>query len=81
MIYLVSRELGINSKLSKLIPPSIYSLPVEIQNKAFTISQNTLNPFSEKTTISYNIPINVTKAVLAEFDLKGRMLQQMGRKW
>ena len=51
-------------------------LPAEIENKAFSLSQNVPNPFSERTTISYSIPTNVTKAVLAVFDLNGRMLQQ-----
>jgi hypothetical protein len=52
------------------------SLPAEIENKAFTLSQNTPNPFSEKTTISYSIPSNVNKAMLAIFDLNGKMLLQ-----
>lgn len=52
------------------------SLPTEIENRAFSLSQNVPNPFSEKTTISYTIPLNVNKAVLAVFDLNGRMLQQ-----
>jgi Chaperone of endosialidase/Secretion system C-terminal sorting domain len=52
------------------------NLPSEIENKAFTLSQNTPNPFSEKTTISYTIPSNVNKATLAVFDLTGKMLLQ-----
>ncbi len=52
------------------------NLPTEIENKAFTLSQNTPNPFSEKTTISYTIPSNVKKATLAVFDLTGKMLLQ-----
>jgi Chaperone of endosialidase/Secretion system C-terminal sorting domain len=52
------------------------NLPAEIENKAFTLSQNTPNPFSEKTTISYTIPSNVKKATLAVFDLTGKMLLQ-----
>jgi Chaperone of endosialidase/Secretion system C-terminal sorting domain len=52
------------------------NLPAEIENKAFTLSQNTPNPFSEKTTISYTIPSNVSKATLAIFDLTGKMLLQ-----
>ncbi len=52
------------------------ALPAEVENKAFSLSQNVPNPFSERTTISYSIPTNVTKALLAIFDLNGRMLQQ-----
>jgi Chaperone of endosialidase/Secretion system C-terminal sorting domain len=56
------------------------NLPAEIENKAFTLSQNTPNPFSEKTTISYTIPSNVKKATLAVFDLTGKMLLQYNLK-
>jgi Secretion system C-terminal sorting domain/Chaperone of endosialidase len=56
------------------------NLPTEIENKAFTLSQNTPNPFSEKTTISYSIPSNVNKAMLAIFDLNGKMLLQYNLK-
>ena len=62
-----SRTLVINNKTA---------LPAEIENKAFSLSQNVPNPFSERTTISYSIPTNITKAILAVFDLNGRMLQQ-----
>ena len=51
-------------------------LPQDIANKAFTLSQNTPNPFSEKTTITYSIPTNTEKAVLAIFDMTGKLLQQ-----
>ncbi len=51
-------------------------LPAEIENKAFGLSQNTPNPFSEKTTISYSLPTDVSKAVLGVFDLNGKMLLQ-----
>lgn len=52
------------------------SLPAEIQNKAFALSQNVPNPFSENTTISYTIPATAGKAILAVFDLNGKMLLQ-----
>ncbi len=52
------------------------NLPAEIENKAFSLSQNTPNPFSEKTTISYSLPTDVSKAILAVFDLNGKMLLQ-----
>ncbi len=52
------------------------SLPTEIQNKAFALSQNVPNPFSENTTISYTIPATAGKAILAVFDLNGKMLLQ-----
>jgi hypothetical protein len=62
-----SKTLVINDKLN---------LPADIENKAFALSQNTPNPFSERTTISYTIPTNVQKATLAVFDLTGKMLLQ-----
>ena len=52
------------------------SLPAEIQNKAFALSQNVPNPFSDNTTISYTIPATAGKAILAIFDLNGKMLMQ-----
>jgi len=52
------------------------NLPAEIQNKAFVLSQNVPNPFSENTTISYTIPATAGKAILAVFDLNGKMLLQ-----
>ncbi len=52
------------------------NLPAEIENKAFGLSQNTPNPFSEKTTISYSLPTDITKAILGVFDLNGKMLLQ-----
>jgi Chaperone of endosialidase len=52
------------------------NLPVDIENKAFSLSQNTPNPFSDRTTISYTIPATVQKATLAVFDLTGKMLLQ-----
>ncbi len=52
------------------------ALPTEIENVAYSLSQNVPNPFSEKTTISYTIPAGVNKAVLAIFDLTGKMIQQ-----
>lgn len=52
------------------------NLPAEIENKAFSLSQNTPNPFSERTTITYSLPTDVAKAVLGVFDLNGKMLLQ-----
>ena len=52
------------------------NLPAEIENKAFSLSQNTPNPFSEKTTISYSIPTNINKTTLVVFDMTGKMLLQ-----
>ncbi len=42
----------------------------------FTLSQNTPNPFSASTTISYAIPDGVKNAAIAVFDLNGRMQLQ-----
>ncbi len=52
------------------------SLPTEIQNKAFALCQNNPNPFNDNTTISYTIPATASKAILAVFDLNGKMLLQ-----
>ena len=52
------------------------SLPADIQNKAFALSQNVPNPFIENTTISYTIPATAGKVILAVFDLNGKMLLQ-----
>ncbi len=52
------------------------NLPAEIENKAFSLSQNSPNPFSDRTTITYSLPTDVSKAVLGVFDLNGKMLLQ-----
>ncbi len=52
------------------------NLPAEIENKAFSLSQNVPNPFSERTTITYSLPTDVNKAILGVFDLNGKMLLQ-----
>ena len=52
------------------------AVPAEIENAAFSLSQNIPNPFTESTIISYNIPANVNRALLAIFDLNGKMLLQ-----
>lgn len=64
---IISNTLVINDKLN---------LPTEIENKAFSLSQNSPNPFSETTTITYTVPSNIKKAQLAVFDLTGKMLLQ-----
>ena len=45
-----------------------------VQATGFTLSQNAPNPFSENTTITYTIPQNAGKALLAIFDLNGKIL-------
>jgi len=62
--------------INTLVVTDKNSLPAEIQNKAFTLSQNVPNPFSDNTTISYTIPATAGKAILAVFDLNGKMLLQ-----
>jgi len=61
---------------STLVVTDKNSLPAEIQNKAYALSQNNPNPFSDNTTISYSIPATAGKAILAVFDLNGKMLLQ-----
>jgi hypothetical protein len=40
------------------------------------LSQNVPNPFSGNTVIRYNLPAGVSNAVLAVFDMNGKMLLQ-----
>ena len=47
-----------------------------LADQSFSLSQNIPNPFTESTLISYNIPANVNRALLAIFDLNGKMLLQ-----
>lgn len=76
------QQLQIDELKSKLVTTNTLvvtdktSLPVEIQNKAFALSQNIPNPFSENTTISYTVPSTAGKVILAIFDLNGKMLLQ-----
>ena len=65
-----------NTNTNTLVLNDKLNLPADIANKAFSLSQNTPNPFSEKTTITYSIPTNTEKAVLAIFDMTGKLLQQ-----
>jgi hypothetical protein len=44
--------------------------------KGYTLSQNIPNPFSAATTIRYSLPDNTGSALLAVFDLTGKMLLQ-----
>lgn len=44
--------------------------------KNVTIDQNVPNPFNQKTTISYNIPTQVSNASVTIFDLTGKLLLQ-----
>lgn len=44
--------------------------------KNVTIDQNVPNPFNQKTTISYNIPSQLSNASVAIFDLTGKLLLQ-----
>ncbi len=65
-----------NNATSTLVLNNKTNLPSEIENKAFTLSQNIPNPFTEKTTITYTIPTDTKKAILGIFDLNGKMLLQ-----
>lgn len=47
-----------------------------LDSKAYGLSQNLPNPFNSQTTIKYNIPSNTENAMIAVFDLNGRMLLQ-----
>jgi hypothetical protein len=47
-----------------------------LDEKAYSLSQNTPNPFTQQTTIHYNIPKNNENAMIAVFDLNGKMLLQ-----
>jgi hypothetical protein len=65
-----------NATTNTLVVNDKTNLPAEIHNKAFSLSQNSPNPFSENTSINYTIPANINKAILAVFDLNGKMLLQ-----
>ena len=47
-----------------------------LDNKTYSLSQNTPNPFSAATIISYAVPDNTINAAIAIFDLNGKLLQQ-----
>jgi hypothetical protein len=44
--------------------------------KGYTLAQNVPNPFASSTTIQYTLPQNTGNALLAVFDLNGKMLLQ-----
>jgi outer membrane murein-binding lipoprotein Lpp len=44
--------------------------------KNYTLTQNVPNPFSQNTTITYSVPENTRQALLAIFDLNGKMIKQ-----
>jgi Chaperone of endosialidase/Secretion system C-terminal sorting domain len=42
----------------------------------YSLSQNVPNPFSQSTTVTYSVPENTRQALLAIFDLNGKMIKQ-----
>jgi hypothetical protein len=48
----------------------------EIKDNSFMLSQNIPNPFSEKSSISYAVPNDTKQAIMAIFDLNGKMILQ-----
>jgi hypothetical protein len=51
-------------------------LTEEIKSSAFSLAQNIPNPFSERSTISYSVPSDSKQALMAIFDLNGKMILQ-----
>ena len=45
-------------------------------SNGYTLSQNVPNPFTSNTIINYQLPANSVNAILAVFDLTGKMLLQ-----
>jgi hypothetical protein len=45
-------------------------------SKGYSLTQNTPNPFSANTTVTYSVPENTKQALLAIFDLNGKMIAQ-----
>jgi hypothetical protein len=70
---LESRIAELENKLSTTLQKSVSANTIE-NIKDFTLSQNTPNPFSGSTTISYSLPANTKNASIALFDLTGKML-------
>lgn len=65
------------SALERQVKPGAASGPAKPgEADGFSLSQNLPNPFSSTTTIRYAIPEKVKSAVLAVFDLNGKMLLQ-----
>lgn len=64
------------TRLSNKLDASDNRSSIDRSISGLSISQNTPNPFSSATTITYNIPPNIDNAILAVFDLTGKMLLQ-----
>lgn len=51
---------------------------IELKNaNAIILDQNLPNPFAEHTTITYNIPVDISEAVLMFYDMNGRIMNQV----
>lgn len=48
----------------------------QITEEAFTVSQNTPNPFTDKTSISFNLPVSGSVS-LTVFDVTGRIIKEV----
>ncbi|MBL7748553.1 MAG: tail fiber domain-containing protein [Chitinophagaceae bacterium] len=57
-------------------PATIVTRDGRFELSKFSLAQNTPNPFSSSTTIRYTLPDGVRNAVIAVFDLNGKMLLQ-----
>ncbi len=54
----------------------VTKIDVELSNTdAIVLNQNVPNPFAEQTTISYNIPQNVSFAQILFYDINGRQIK------
>ena len=66
----------------KINTSTVYNqLDIELSDKdAIVLNQNVPNPFAEQTTITYNVPVSVSKAQLLFFNANGQVIQTVDIK-
>ena len=82
--YNVSNLLTISSDVTRAeaYTNSLETINIELRNngqiteEAFTVNQNTPNPFTDKTAISFNLPENASVS-LTVFDVTGRIIKEV----
>jgi len=82
--YNVSNLLSISSDVTRAeaYTNSLETINIELRNngqiieEAFTVNQNTPNPFTDNTSISFNLPENASVS-LTVFDVTGRIIKEV----
>jgi len=82
--YNVSNLLTISSDVTRAeaYTNSLETINIELRNngqiteEAFTVNQNSPNPFTDKTSISFNLPENASVS-LTVFDVTGRIIKEV----